>query len=181
MRGRVGRGRAAGGACDGPAGGVGDRPAGDRPGRAAAQRHPRPDRGDEAEQGLRHPGGDRRPRRRASPPPGNAMLDVTQAWQYSTGAGVTVALIDTGVTPNPRFPSLFRRRGLCDGAARRRADRLREPRHRRCLHHRRGTVEPGGSAHPAPGRRPARRPRRRTCRPTRHRPSRRRHRRNRPR
>jgi membrane-anchored mycosin MYCP len=41
------------------------------------------------------------------PPPGNAMLDVRQAWQYSTGAGVSVALIDTGVTPNPRFPSLF--------------------------------------------------------------------------
>jgi membrane-anchored mycosin MYCP len=41
------------------------------------------------------------------PAPGNAMLDVKQAWQYSTGAGVTVALIDTGVTPNPRFPALF--------------------------------------------------------------------------
>ncbi|MDT5117531.1 MAG: rane-anchored mycosin [Mycobacterium sp.] len=41
------------------------------------------------------------------PPPGNAMLDVTHAWQYSTGAGVTVALIDTGVTPSPRFPALF--------------------------------------------------------------------------
>ena len=89
----------------------------------------------------------------AQPPPGNAMLDVTQAWQYSTGAGVSVALIDTGVTPNPRFPSLFRRRGLCDGAGQRRADRLREPRHRRCLHHRRGTVQPGGEAHPPPGRR----------------------------
>jgi membrane-anchored mycosin MYCP len=38
--------------------------------------------------------------------PGNTMLDVTAAWQYSTGAGVTVALIDTGVTPNPRFPAL---------------------------------------------------------------------------
>jgi membrane-anchored mycosin MYCP len=41
------------------------------------------------------------------PPPGNAMLNVTQAWQYSTGAGVTVAIIDTGVTPSPRFPALF--------------------------------------------------------------------------
>ena len=41
------------------------------------------------------------------PAPGNAMLDVTQAWQYSTGAGVLVAIIDTGVTPNPRFPALF--------------------------------------------------------------------------
>jgi membrane-anchored mycosin MYCP len=41
------------------------------------------------------------------PAPGNAMLDVTQAWQYSTGAGVSVVVIDTGVTPNPRFPALF--------------------------------------------------------------------------
>jgi len=41
------------------------------------------------------------------PPPGNAMLDIRAAWQYSTGAGVSVALIDTGVTPNPRFPNLF--------------------------------------------------------------------------
>jgi membrane-anchored mycosin MYCP len=41
------------------------------------------------------------------PPPGNAMLDIRAAWEYSTGAGVSVALIDTGVTPNPRFPGLF--------------------------------------------------------------------------
>jgi membrane-anchored mycosin MYCP len=39
--------------------------------------------------------------------PGNVMLDVSKAWKYSTGAGVTVGLIDTGVTPNPRFPALF--------------------------------------------------------------------------
>ena len=39
--------------------------------------------------------------------PGNVMLDVAKAWKYSTGAGVTVGLIDTGVTPNPRFPALF--------------------------------------------------------------------------
>jgi membrane-anchored mycosin MYCP len=43
----------------------------------------------------------------AQPAPGNAMLDLRQAWQYSTGAGVTVAIVDTGVTPNPRFPALF--------------------------------------------------------------------------
>ncbi|MBY0290950.1 MAG: S8 family serine peptidase [Mycobacteriaceae bacterium] len=41
------------------------------------------------------------------PAPGNTMLNIEQAWQYSTGAGVTVAIIDTGVTPNPRFPRLF--------------------------------------------------------------------------
>jgi membrane-anchored mycosin MYCP len=39
--------------------------------------------------------------------PGNVMLDVAKAWKYSTGAGVTVGMIDTGVTPNPRFPALF--------------------------------------------------------------------------
>jgi membrane-anchored mycosin MYCP len=39
--------------------------------------------------------------------PGNVMLDITKAWKYSTGAGVTVGMIDTGVTPNPRFPALF--------------------------------------------------------------------------
>ncbi|KPN47686.1 S8 family serine peptidase [Mycobacterium intracellulare] len=41
------------------------------------------------------------------PPPGNTMLNIGQAWQYSTGAGVSVAIIDTGVTPNPRLPALF--------------------------------------------------------------------------
>ena len=39
--------------------------------------------------------------------PGNVMLDAAKAWKYSTGAGVTVGLIDTGVTPNPRLPALF--------------------------------------------------------------------------
>lgn len=41
------------------------------------------------------------------PAPGNAALNIKQAWQYSTGAGVTVAIVDTGVTRNPRFPALF--------------------------------------------------------------------------
>jgi membrane-anchored mycosin MYCP len=41
------------------------------------------------------------------PAPGNVMLDITKAWKFSTGAGVTVGMIDTGVTPNPRFPALF--------------------------------------------------------------------------
>lgn len=41
------------------------------------------------------------------PAPGNAALNIKQAWQYSTGAGVVVAIVDTGVTPNPRFPALF--------------------------------------------------------------------------
>ena len=38
------------------------------------------------------------------PPPGFTMLDITTAWKYSTGNGVAVALIDTGVTPSPRLP-----------------------------------------------------------------------------
>ncbi|WP_172689803.1 MULTISPECIES: S8 family serine peptidase [unclassified Mycolicibacterium] len=37
------------------------------------------------------------------PPPGNTMLNIAQAWQYSTGAGVLVAIVDTGVAPNPRL------------------------------------------------------------------------------
>lgn len=43
----------------------------------------------------------------AQPDPGSTMLNVKQAWQHSTGAGVTVAVIDTGVTPNPRLPRLY--------------------------------------------------------------------------
>lgn len=43
----------------------------------------------------------------SQPAPGNAALNIKQAWQYSTGAGVTVAIIDTGVTPNVRLPALF--------------------------------------------------------------------------
>lgn len=34
---------------------------------------------------------------------GFTMLNITRAWQYSTGNGVTVALIDTGVNPGPRL------------------------------------------------------------------------------
>ncbi|MCG5433052.1 type VII secretion-associated serine protease mycosin [Mycobacterium sp. MYCO198283] len=41
------------------------------------------------------------------PAPGTVMLDVSQAWRYSTGAGVTVGLVDTGVTPNPRLPRVY--------------------------------------------------------------------------
>ncbi len=41
------------------------------------------------------------------PAPGFAMLNIEEAWQYSTGAGITVGVIDTGVTPSPRFPRLY--------------------------------------------------------------------------
>jgi membrane-anchored mycosin MYCP len=43
----------------------------------------------------------------SQPAPGEVMLDIARAWKYSTGAGVAVGMIDTGVTPNPRFPALF--------------------------------------------------------------------------
>jgi membrane-anchored mycosin MYCP len=37
-------------------------------------------------------------------PPALAMLDMPAVWQESTGAGVVVAVIDTGVQPSPRLP-----------------------------------------------------------------------------
>ena len=36
--------------------------------------------------------------------PGFTMLNISKAWQYSTGNGVPVAVIDTGVNPSPRLP-----------------------------------------------------------------------------
>ncbi|CAG6936587.1 type VII secretion system ESX-2 serine protease mycosin MycP2 [Mycobacterium avium subsp. paratuberculosis] len=36
--------------------------------------------------------------------PGFNLLNIAKAWQYSTGNGVPVAVIDTGVSPNPRLP-----------------------------------------------------------------------------
>ncbi len=51
------------------------------------------------------------------PAPGNMMLDLEQAWKFSTGNGVTVALIDTGVTPNPRFPHLYAGGDYVEGLA----------------------------------------------------------------
>lgn len=38
------------------------------------------------------------------PAPGFAMLNVAKAWQYSTGNGVPVAVIDTGISPSRRLP-----------------------------------------------------------------------------
>ncbi|WP_084020442.1 type VII secretion-associated serine protease mycosin [Mycobacterium avium] len=40
------------------------------------------------------------------PPPAWRLLDLEAARPLATGAGVTVALIDTGVTPNPRLANL---------------------------------------------------------------------------
>lgn len=39
----------------------------------------------------------------SAPTPGFAMLNISRAWQYSTGNGVSIALIDTGVSPNDRL------------------------------------------------------------------------------
>ena len=36
--------------------------------------------------------------------PGFTMLNIARAWQYSTGSGVRVAVIDTGVNPSARLP-----------------------------------------------------------------------------
>lgn len=35
------------------------------------------------------------------------MLNLNEAWQSGRGAGVKVAVIDTGVTPHPRLPRLI--------------------------------------------------------------------------
>ncbi len=35
------------------------------------------------------------------------MLNLQEAWQFGRGAGQKVAVIDTGVSPHPRFPHLF--------------------------------------------------------------------------
>lgn len=42
----------------------------------------------------------------AADPPGHVLLDLGQAWRFSRGAGVTVAVIDTGVAPSPRLARL---------------------------------------------------------------------------
>ncbi|MCK0439903.1 type VII secretion-associated serine protease mycosin [Gordonia alkaliphila] len=39
----------------------------------------------------------------AAEPAGHRLLDIAQAWRFSRGAGVTVAVIDTGITPHQRL------------------------------------------------------------------------------
>jgi membrane-anchored mycosin MYCP len=41
------------------------------------------------------------------PPKYMEMLNLQEAWQFSRGSGVKVAVIDTGVNPHPRFPHLI--------------------------------------------------------------------------
>ncbi|BBX73491.1 S8 family serine peptidase [Mycobacterium shinjukuense] len=41
------------------------------------------------------------------PPKYMEMLNLSEAWQFGQGAGVKVAVIDTGVTPHPRLPRLI--------------------------------------------------------------------------
>ena len=52
-------------------------------------------------------------------PPALQMMDMPAAWKESTGTGVVVGIIDTGVAPQPRLPHLVGRRRLRDGAVRR--------------------------------------------------------------
>ncbi|MBJ7290276.1 type VII secretion-associated serine protease mycosin [Williamsia sp.] len=40
------------------------------------------------------------------PSPAQNLMQVSDAWRYSRGAGTTVAVIDTGVTPSARFARL---------------------------------------------------------------------------
>lgn len=42
----------------------------------------------------------------ALPAPAFTMLNIEKAWKHSTGNGVPVAVIDTGVQPSPRLPVL---------------------------------------------------------------------------
>lgn len=42
----------------------------------------------------------------AVPPPSQVMLNLPEAWKTSRGRGVAVAVIDSGVTPQPRLPDL---------------------------------------------------------------------------
>lgn len=42
----------------------------------------------------------------AVPPPSQAMMNLPEAWKSSRGGGVAVAVIDSGVTPQPRLPHL---------------------------------------------------------------------------
>lgn len=43
----------------------------------------------------------------SGPPVGHRLLDVAAAHRFSTGAGVKVAVIDTGVSPHPRLRGLI--------------------------------------------------------------------------
>lgn len=43
----------------------------------------------------------------AKPPPPLTTLQIEQAHKFSTGAGVVVAVIDTGVHPQPRLPGMI--------------------------------------------------------------------------
>jgi membrane-anchored mycosin MYCP len=41
------------------------------------------------------------------PPKYMDVLNLQEAWQFSRGSGIKVAVIDTGVSPHPRFPHLI--------------------------------------------------------------------------
>ena len=146
----------------------------DRSGRDTARRAAQPARTDASDaptaRGWRRlPGTDYRVQ-----PKYMDMLNLGEAWQFGRGAGVKVAIIDTGVTPHPRLPNLIGG-GDYRAGRRRRPVGLRRPRHVGGVADRRGT-----------GRRQDRRFRRRgsagapkRCPPLKRRHRRRRHRRRR--
>lgn len=41
----------------------------------------------------------------AAVPPSQAMMNLPEAWRTSRGAGITVAVIDSGVTPSRGYPA----------------------------------------------------------------------------
>ena len=51
----------------------------------------------------------------AKPPPPAVTLQLEQAHKFSRGAGVTVAVIDTGVKPQPRLPGMIAGGDYVDG------------------------------------------------------------------
>lgn len=51
----------------------------------------------------------------AQPPPPAVALHLDQAHKFSTGTGVTVAVIDTGVTAQPRLPGMISGGDYVDG------------------------------------------------------------------
>lgn len=53
----------------------------------------------------------------AKPPPPSTALQLEQAHKFATGAGVVVAVIDTGVRPQPRLPGMIPGGDYIDPAA----------------------------------------------------------------
>ena len=83
--------------------GTSDSAAGRRSRPGTGGRQASPGTADATKQRLRANDHRRRPERGVSAP-GFTMLNISKAWQYSTGNGVPVAVIDTGINPSRRLP-----------------------------------------------------------------------------